>query len=73
MVNNISFGLKKQLNGTNMKRQTKCTLHKTRVRPILTHGSECWTLSKEDGNMRRMFEGRGILRMIYGPINDSGI
>ena len=72
MVNNISYGFKKQLNLTNLKRHPKCTLHKTPVRPTLVHGSECWTLSKEGGNIFRIF-GRRILRMIYGPINDNGV
>jgi hypothetical protein len=47
-------------------------LHKTLRRPILTHGRECWPLSKQGGNTLRIFE-RGILTMIYGPINDNDI
>jgi len=47
-------------------------LYQTLVRPIslLTHGSECWPLSK-DGNVLQIFERR-ILRTIYGTINDNG-
>jgi len=55
-----------------MKRHTIYVLYKTPIRQKLTYGSECWTLSKEDVNMLRIFEGR-ILRVIYGPVNDSGI
>jgi hypothetical protein len=48
------------------------TTYQTLVRPtgLLTHGSECWPLSK-DGNVLRIFERR-ILRMIYGSIYDNG-
>ena len=49
---------------------TKCTLYKTPVRPTLVRGNECWTLSKEGGNMFRIFERR-MLRIFYGPINDN--
>ena len=72
MANKTSCRLKKQLNSPNLKCQTKRMSYKTLVRPILTYGSECWPLSKKDGNMLRIFETR-ILRMIYGLINDNGI
>ena len=51
--------------------QTKCVLYKTLMRPILTYRSECLHLSKKDGNMLRIFERR-VLRMIFGPVTDSG-
>jgi hypothetical protein len=47
-------------------------LHKTLTKPILAYGSGCWALSKKDRNQMQMFERR-ILRMIYGPVNDSGV
>jgi hypothetical protein len=34
----------------NLKHQTKCMLYKTLARPVLTYGSECWPLWKEDGH-----------------------
>ena len=40
------------------KRQIKYMSYKTLRRPILTYGSECWPLSKKDGNMLRIFERR---------------
>jgi len=55
-----------------MERQTKCTVYKTHINPILVYGSECWPLSKKDGNMLRIFESR-ILRMVYISINDDSI
>ena len=47
-------------------------LCKTLIRPILTYGSECWFLSKEDGNLLRIFE-RITLKLIYGHVNDNGM
>ena len=54
------------------KRQIKCMLYKTIIRLVLTLESECWPLSKKDGNVLQIFEIR-ILRMIYGLINKDGI
>jgi len=42
-------------------------LYKTLTRPILTHGIECWPLSKKDGIMLQIFERR-TLRIIYSPV-----
>ena len=47
-------------------------LYRTLVRPMLSCGSECWPVSKKNGNMLRIFEIR-ILRMSFGPINGNGI
>jgi len=49
IANKTSYGLKKQLNLTNSKCQTKCMLYKTLTRPILTYEIECWPLSKKNG------------------------
>jgi hypothetical protein len=38
-------------------------VYKTLTRPILTHESEWWPLSKKDGNMLQIFERR-ILRIM---------
>jgi hypothetical protein len=58
VANKTSYGLKKQLHSPNLKRQTKCMLCKTLTGPVLTRGSKCWSLSKKDGNMLRIFERR---------------
>jgi hypothetical protein len=36
------------------------------------YGSECWPVSKKNGNVLRIFERR-IVKIIYGPVNDNGI
>jgi hypothetical protein len=40
MANRASYGVKKQLSSRYLGRQTKCTLYKMLVCPILTCGSE---------------------------------
>lgn len=72
MANKTDRGLSVHLNSSNLKRRTKCMLSETLTRPIRTYGSGCWTLREKDGNMLGIFKRR-ILRMIYGPINDSVI
>ena len=42
------------------------------IRPIITYGSETWTLTKSDENLLRIFE-RKILRKIYGLIKEGDI
>jgi hypothetical protein len=46
-----SYGFQEHLHSPNFKRHTKCIFYRTLIRPLLTHGSECWTLSMEEGNM----------------------
>jgi hypothetical protein len=42
-------------------------LYRTLVSPVVTYGSESWTLSKEEERALAVFE-RKILRKIYGPV-----
>jgi hypothetical protein len=46
--------------------------YKTLIRPLLVYASVCWPISKKDGNILGIFKW-GVLRMIYGPVNDNGI
>jgi hypothetical protein len=66
--NNITTEIK-QLSPGYLGRQTKCVLHKTLVRPVLTYGSESW----KDENMLQIFEIRilklfmaQLKKMVYG-------
>ena len=48
-------------------------IYKTLIRPAVTYGSEIWTPTKSDENPLRVFEGKKILRKIYGPIQEGDI
>jgi hypothetical protein len=52
VANRTGCGLKKQLNSPNSKLQAKYMLHKAIIRPIVGYGIECWTLTKEEENMK---------------------
>ena len=47
-------------------------MHSVMIRPVITYGSETWTLNKQAANIVNTFERR-ILRRIYGPIQVNGI
>ena len=72
MANKCYYGLKTQFQSRFLGIKAKCKLYKTLVRPILSYGSESWTLIKENTDRLMIFE-RKVLRKIYGPVNDRGI
>jgi hypothetical protein len=55
-----------------IKRSAKMHIYKLLIRPVITYGSETWTLTKSDDNLLRIFE-RKILHKIYGPIQEVDI
>jgi hypothetical protein len=67
-----SYGPKKEKSSLHLRRQAKCDLYKMLARSILTHGSESWSLRREDENMLGIFERR-ILKRIYGSIKENAI
>ena len=46
-------------------------LYKTLLKPVLTYGRECCSLSRRNEEQLHVFERR-ILRKIFGPICDYG-
>ena len=60
------------LKSTIIRRSDKLQIYKTLIRPVITYGSETWTLTKSDENSLRISE-REILRKIYGPIQEGDI
>jgi hypothetical protein len=49
-ANMCFFGLRKHLQSSHLSRQTKFTIHKTLIRPVLLYGSERWVLTKWEEN-----------------------
>jgi hypothetical protein len=47
------------------------TLYKVLVRPVATHASETWTLTKADERALELFE-RKFLRSTFGAVRDKG-
>jgi hypothetical protein len=52
-----------------IKRSVKMQIYKMLIRPVVTCGSETWTVTKSDVNLLWIF-GRKILRKICGPIQE---
>jgi hypothetical protein len=55
-ANRCFFGLRKHLQSSHLSRQTKFTIHKTLIRPVLLYDSETWWLTKREENQLRVFE-----------------
>jgi hypothetical protein len=62
-ANRCFFGLRIHLQSSHLSRQTKFTIHKTLIRPVLLYGSETWVLTKREENQLHVFE-RKVHRMI---------
>ncbi|XP_073848775.1 uncharacterized protein [Musca autumnalis] len=71
LANRCYYGLSKQFKNKATSRQTKITLYKTLILPVLMYGSEAWVLAQADKAVLGVFE-RKILRKIYGPICVDG-
>lgn len=71
LANRCYYGLCKQFRNKATSRQTKLTLYKTLILPVLLYGSEAWVLAQADEAALGVFE-RKILRKIYGPICIDG-
>jgi hypothetical protein len=52
-----------------LSRKANLNVRKT-IRPVVTYGSETWTLTKKDES--RILE-RKVLTIIFGPVSDRGI
>jgi hypothetical protein len=55
-ANRCSFGLRKHLQPSLLLRETKLTIYKTLIRPVLLYGSETWVLTKTEENQLLVFE-----------------
>jgi hypothetical protein len=56
-ANRCFFGLlRKHLQSSHLSHQTKFTIHKTLISPVLHYGSETWVLIKREENQLLVFE-----------------
>ena len=67
--NRCYFGLTKLLRSRTLSTNLKIQIYRTLIKPVVTYGSETWTLRKTDENSLTVFE-RKVLRKIYGPCKD---
>jgi len=56
-------------NSSLTSRSSKLQIYRTLVRPVVTYGSESWTLTVEEERALAVFE-RKVLRKIYGPVKE---
>ena len=70
MVNKDYYANRKLVNSSYISRSSKLQIYRTLVRPVVTYGSESWTLIMEEERALAVFE-RKILRKIYGPLKEN--
>ena len=70
-VNKCYFGLMKHLMSKLLSHKVKCLIYKTLIRPVLTDGSETWSIDKHGEHLHRSLE-RKVLWKILGPILENG-
>jgi len=71
MMGSKAYYANRQLfNSSLISRNSKLQIYRTLVRPVVTYGSESWTISMEEERALAVFE-RKILRKIYGPVKEN--
>jgi hypothetical protein len=65
------FALLRVFKAHSLSRNLKIKVYRSVVKPVVTYGSETWTLTVADEELLRRWE-RKILRKIYGAVNDNG-
>jgi hypothetical protein len=71
-ANKCFFGLRKHMQSSHLSRQTKFTIHKILIRPVLLYGSETYVLTKREENQLLVIE-RKVLRTICGLKIENGV
>ena len=71
MMGNKAYYANRQLfNSSLISRNIKLQIYRTLVRPVVTYGSESWTLTMEEERALAVYE-RKILRKMYGPMKEN--
>lgn len=69
--NRSYFALQKVFRSRGLSRNLKLRIYRTVVRPVVTYGSETWTMTSVEEELLRRWE-RKVLRRIFGPVNENG-
>jgi hypothetical protein len=64
------YANRKLVNSSLISKNSNLQIHCTLVCPVVTYGSESWTLTMEEERALAVFE-RKILRKIYGPVKEN--
>ena len=71
MMGNKAYYANRQLiKNSLISRNSQLQIYRTLVRPVVTYGSESWTLTMEEKRALAVFE-RKILRKIYEPVKEN--
>jgi hypothetical protein len=71
MIGNKAYYANRQLvNSSLISRSIKLQIYRSLVRPVVTYGSESWTLTMEKERVLAVYESK-ILRKIYGPVKEN--
>jgi hypothetical protein len=71
-TNRCFYRLRNHLRSSNLSHQTKFTIHKTLIHPVLLYGSETWVMTKREENQLLVIE-RKLLRTICDPKIENGV
>jgi len=70
MGSKVYYANRQLVNSSLVSRSSKLQIYRTLVLPVVTCGSESWTLTMEEERALAVFE-RKILREIYGPVKEN--
>jgi hypothetical protein len=64
------YANRQMVNSSLISRSSQLQIYSTLVRPVVTYGSESWTLTMEEERALAVYE-RKILGKIYGPVKEN--
>ena len=70
MGNKACYANRQLFNSSLISRNSKLQIYRTLVRPVVTYGSESWTLTIKEESALAVFE-RKILQKICGPAKEN--
>ena len=50
-----------------LRKDTKCKIYETLIRPVVLYGCDSWTITKTDKGKLSIFLKKNFIRKIYGP------